>query len=687
MSVLSIALSSCVLNPDQASQQAIIGAKVGGHKIRLTPFTVHQAPPKAVRTRPTLVLPAGKPVELRINCGMDLVDPGWQYRDEQDRIWLADRTWHADARWGAIGGGATVRPDKYIELPNETPLQGMYRAERYAPDSYRFRLPPGRYDLRLHFMETYEIENAKPGRRVFDVMVQGQPVLQAFDPVTEAGPARPVVREFRAVEVKDELLIEFSARTKQPAMINGIEILGHEPLAEAFAVERGDLDTIWDGDIPEPPGPVVGRYLCGVANRAHAGYELVTEYGDNAVWQPDYRAVNGFWAMKGGAGQRHTPIRFANTPVPQVLRHERFGGEGYEFKIPEPGNYAVRLHFAEGFEGNYKEGLRVFNVEIEGRSVLADFDPVKAGGGFAHASIFDVRGIRVDDAQLSIRVTGQGRFSKATLMNAVEIFQDPQAPAEMPLTQIVGPAVRLPIDVPETRKRVRALYVGNSHTFFWAIPETVAAMVNTSPAADLELIPYRFLHGGRVLSFFAHRIPGRPSALDVLEAGRYDLAVLQLLPKDDAEFNGKMFEALRTFIASAAKVDTRIMLYVFNPLSRMDDASRTQLLELAQAHKMLVVPFGDVRAVMKERLSEAPLPLDTRGVGPHLGFHPAYLDVCTHYAAWTGKSPVGHPTPTLVGQDVRVDPVRAEFLQRLAWEVYQEVRQQYGLRSYWEQDK
>ncbi|MFW5870403.1 MAG: malectin domain-containing carbohydrate-binding protein, partial [Candidatus Sumerlaeota bacterium] len=404
-----------------------------------------------------------------------------------------------------------------------------------------------------------------------------------------------------------------------------------------------------------------------------------------AVWLPDIPgAVNGFWAEKGGAGERHWPIVFCNTAVPQIFSHERFGGDGYQIKVPGSGPYAVRLYFAEGFEGTYRPGLRVYDVSIEGRKILEDFDPVEAGGGFARASIFEVRSIPVEDGQLSIGL--EDKVGK-NLINAIEVFEDSDAPDEMTVQQILGPADRQAMEIPNAarRKPLRVFYVGNSHTFFWAIPETTAAMVNAVPGR-VRLYPYRLLHGGWVLNrFYSKRNDAEaPYAPDVIRAGKYDVAVLQLLPNDDPEFNQKMLEALEAFGQAADEAGTRLMLYIFNPLERMDDASREKLLAMVRERDMVVVPFGEARQALFQQLSNAPVELSLRGVGPHLGFHPAYLDACMHFIAWTGQSPEGHPMPTLVGQDVRVSEEAARWLEKIAWEAYGKAKEKYELRHYGE---
>ncbi|NIA21974.1 MAG: hypothetical protein GWP05_08445, partial [Anaerolineaceae bacterium] len=81
------------------------------------------------------------------------------------------------------------------------------------------------YTVRLHFAEP---EDLQPGRRVFDVSLQGQTVLKNFDVVkTSGGPRREVIREFRAVTVARDLHIALSPKTGQP-LLCGIEVVQQE---------------------------------------------------------------------------------------------------------------------------------------------------------------------------------------------------------------------------------------------------------------------------------------------------------------------------------------------------------------------------------------------------------------------------------------------------------------------------
>jgi len=67
---------------------------------------------------------------------------------------------------------------------------------------------PARYTVRLHFAEP---EDIAPGRRIFSVRLQGKAVLEDFDIAKEAGgPRRALIKEFKGIEVKDQLQIQLS---------------------------------------------------------------------------------------------------------------------------------------------------------------------------------------------------------------------------------------------------------------------------------------------------------------------------------------------------------------------------------------------------------------------------------------------------------------------------------------------
>jgi len=86
-----------------------------------------------------------------------------------------------------------------------------------------------KYALQLFFAEIY---NAAPGQRVFDVLVQGKPVLKNFDIAREAkGVNKGIVREFDKIFAEDNMVIELVSKSKNQTRLNA-------PLLNAVRVIR-----------------------------------------------------------------------------------------------------------------------------------------------------------------------------------------------------------------------------------------------------------------------------------------------------------------------------------------------------------------------------------------------------------------------------------------------------------------
>jgi len=106
--------------------------------------------------------------------------------------------------------------------------------------------PSGRlFTVRLHFVESRDVS---PGARVFDVLLQGEPALQGFDVVREAGGRHtPVVREFRDVRARQSLVVETaSAPGKLKPVISAIEMIetGRVPKLPDAVRPEADAHTV-----------------------------------------------------------------------------------------------------------------------------------------------------------------------------------------------------------------------------------------------------------------------------------------------------------------------------------------------------------------------------------------------------------------------------------------------------------
>ena len=128
------------------------------------------------------------------------------------RNWLADQ--------GFEGGQTIERPD--IQIAN-TKSPDLYRAEHYSMDSFSWPVPNGKYDVKLHFAETYDGISDK-GQRVFSFDVEGHE-FKDFDVWAKAGGKQKAYIETINVEVTDGKLDISFVTDKDNPEINGIEII------------------------------------------------------------------------------------------------------------------------------------------------------------------------------------------------------------------------------------------------------------------------------------------------------------------------------------------------------------------------------------------------------------------------------------------------------------------------------
>ncbi len=115
----------------------------------------------------------------------------------------------------------------------------VFQTQRIGIEQYRFDVPPGLYELTLHFAELtgaksaalpYELGSAdteKPSRaknRNFSVSVQGQPAIENISLAKEYGSFRAVsIKTTSSVEAGDALIVDFMP-TKEDSILCGIEL-------------------------------------------------------------------------------------------------------------------------------------------------------------------------------------------------------------------------------------------------------------------------------------------------------------------------------------------------------------------------------------------------------------------------------------------------------------------------------
>lgn len=116
---------------------------------------------------------------VRIDCG------GTEdYRDGDGHLWLADQPYFDIHAYGFQNATAADRGS--IQISN-THAPGVFHTEIWGDHMvYHVPVPNGRYDVSLHFAETYPPYN-QPGSRVFTFALPGMKVPEAVNLVARAG--------------------------------------------------------------------------------------------------------------------------------------------------------------------------------------------------------------------------------------------------------------------------------------------------------------------------------------------------------------------------------------------------------------------------------------------------------------------------------------------------------------------
>ncbi|MEU8035526.1 S8 family serine peptidase [Streptosporangium sp. NPDC049078] len=132
--------------------------------------------------------------------------------------WSADRK-HATGGYGYVGSGTkTSTANKTITGTTE---QTLFKSAREAMLEYRFdQVPNGTYTVELGFADT---RNTAPGKRVFDVIVEGELAIPALDLALESGTYTAVTRQYTVKVTDGQLNLRFAKRIGDP-IVNAIRI-------------------------------------------------------------------------------------------------------------------------------------------------------------------------------------------------------------------------------------------------------------------------------------------------------------------------------------------------------------------------------------------------------------------------------------------------------------------------------
>lgn len=218
----------------------------------------------------------------------------------------------------------------------------------------------------------------------------------------------------------------------------------------------------------------------------------------------------------------------------------------------------------------------------------------------------------------------------------------------------------------------KVLFIGNSYTYFWNLPQNVALMAE---AEDLNIITMQSTAGG---SHWGHHWRGERDLLtkEILNKGAYDAVVLQ--NHSMSAFN--RVDSLMYFGQAIAEIinNKGAKIYLYETWSREWDPYMIETIkmvynELAVKLNAQVVPVGQTWQRAIQLRPDISL-YDEDGSHPSsLG---TYLTACVFYGVFTGKSPVGLPnrlsTKDANGEKLYINIQSSEsalFCQKVAEEI------------------
>jgi hypothetical protein len=115
---------------------------------------------------------------------------------------------------------------------------------------------------------------------------------------------------------------------------------------------------------------------------------------DAGAWKPHTNSLGQVWVKDsgfgGGSGMYRGKISIAGTTDPIIYRTEHYSMTNWIGHLPN-GSYTAHLYFAETFEGITNSGMRVFSVNVNGRTLShLDIYALAGGRNIAHVETVPV---------------------------------------------------------------------------------------------------------------------------------------------------------------------------------------------------------------------------------------------------------------------------------------------------------
>lgn len=185
----------------------------------------------------------------------------------------------------------------------------------------------------------------------------------------------------------------------------------------------------------------------------------------------------------------------------------------------------------------------------------------------------------------------------------------------------------------------KVLFIGNSYTYFWNLPQTVQAM---AAEKEIDLTTRQSTSGG---VHWGHHWRGERNlkTVSLIEEGDFDALVLQNHSMSALNRVDSMFHFAQLFNDLAGKKDAQIYLYMtwareWDPY--MQKTIKEQYTKLAEKIHAQIVPVGPAWERARQLRPGFPLYDEDSSHPSPLG---TYLTACVFYGVLTGQTPVGLP--------------------------------------------
>jgi Malectin domain len=171
-------------------------------------------------------------------------------------------------------------------------------------------------------------------------------------------------------------------------------------------------------DAPKPQAPTETPTAVALPTiRIKAGLDEDFKDSKGTTWAAD----TGF---DGGVEVDRPDLEIIGTDRPELYHSERYSMDSYTVKVPN-GDYLVKLHFSEDYDGITDPSMRLFTYAVKdgdatnGTTIkeVKDFSPWKAAGAQFKPYV-DTVPVTVTSGQISIKFTPQVENPQ---INAIEV--------------------------------------------------------------------------------------------------------------------------------------------------------------------------------------------------------------------------------------------------------------------------